>query len=232
MKNPLMTFTKNERGSDFVVGDIHGCYDGLMTALDKIDFDFDKDRLFACGDLVDRGNDSLKCLNLCYEPWFYSVRGNHEQMMFDVVARGLSDGGNWFYNGGVWAIDHLDDQDFKAVCEDLDERLPLGIKIERQDGSHVGVLHAEPEYHDFDENFSAFAIQKGIQFSLLWGRTLWRRDIHMDVSGVERIYVGHTPTTKRKVLGNIHYMDRGACFTDGGDFEIVNIEEVLCTEKE
>ena len=71
-------YARNENGRDFVVSDIHGCYDTLMVELAQIDFDQHKDRLFSVGDLVDRGPDSLKCLKLIEEPWFHPVIGNHE----------------------------------------------------------------------------------------------------------------------------------------------------------
>ena len=83
----LHKFKKNQAGNDYVVGDIHGMYILLIESLNEIGFNFTSDRLFTVGDLIDRGPDSVKCLELCYEPWFYSVRGNHEQMAFDAVIR-------------------------------------------------------------------------------------------------------------------------------------------------
>ena len=46
----------------FVVGDIQGCYSGLQRLLEKAKFSADKDKLFAVGDLVARGEDSLSTL--------------------------------------------------------------------------------------------------------------------------------------------------------------------------
>lgn len=60
----LVRFSKNNTGQDYVVGDIHGCYELLMTRLDAMKFDRKHDRLFSVGDLVDRGRDSFKCLKL------------------------------------------------------------------------------------------------------------------------------------------------------------------------
>ena len=71
---------QHEKGRLFVVGDIHGCYDELMQGLEQVNFDFQNDLLIAVGDLVDRGSDSLKCLNLIDEPWFKAILGNHEEM--------------------------------------------------------------------------------------------------------------------------------------------------------
>ena len=48
----------NETGRDFVVGDVHGMFDSVETALAKVDFHPERDRLFSVGDLIDRGPQS------------------------------------------------------------------------------------------------------------------------------------------------------------------------------
>ena len=80
--NPVYDYHHtNLIGRDFVIGDIHGEYDQLMTCLNKIEFDKSKDRLFCVGDLIDRGPKSEKVLTLLKEDWIFSVLGNHEDMM-------------------------------------------------------------------------------------------------------------------------------------------------------
>ena len=54
----------------FVVGDIHGDYQGLMEALKEVKFNFMTDVLIGVGDTVDRGNENEKCFNLLKEHWF------------------------------------------------------------------------------------------------------------------------------------------------------------------
>lgn len=73
----------NIQGRDFFVGDLHGRYDQLMTELDKVGFDYDYDRLISVGDLVDRGEQSELIVSLIEAPWFYAVRGNHDQFILD-----------------------------------------------------------------------------------------------------------------------------------------------------
>lgn len=82
----------NLHGKDFVVGDIHGCVDLLLRLLNEVNFDTSKDRLFAVGDLIDRGPHSLECLQLSASPWFYSVQGNHEAMMLHFFSSYLQTG--------------------------------------------------------------------------------------------------------------------------------------------
>lgn len=57
--NPILYLEENKIGKDFVVGDIHGCYDMLMAKLNEISFDFSKDRLIALGDLRVTGGQVL-----------------------------------------------------------------------------------------------------------------------------------------------------------------------------
>jgi serine/threonine protein phosphatase 1 len=75
----IARLANNSSGKDYVIGDIHGCLDAVNELLHKMKFDYSRDRLLCTGDLTHRGPNSLGCLQLLKEPWFYSVRGNHEE---------------------------------------------------------------------------------------------------------------------------------------------------------
>lgn len=76
----------NSIGRDFIVGDLHGYYSLLMEGLKKVNFDFENDRLFSVGDLIDRGPETIDCLNLLKEKWFYPVMGNHDFMLLSSLG--------------------------------------------------------------------------------------------------------------------------------------------------
>ncbi|KXJ61271.1 MAG: diadenosine tetraphosphatase [Alteromonas sp. Nap_26] len=77
-------------GKTFVIGDIQGCYKGLRRLLDKAHFDPSTDMLYAVGDLVARGEDSLSTLRFLRDlnASFSTVLGNHDLHLL-AVANGI-----------------------------------------------------------------------------------------------------------------------------------------------
>ena len=70
--------------SHFVIGDVQGCYEQLNELLSIIDFSPTKDHIIFAGDMVNRGNDSLKVLDFCLSnPNSVSaVLGNHDSVSY------------------------------------------------------------------------------------------------------------------------------------------------------
>ena len=76
----------------FVVSDVHGFYDELMTTLKEKGFDKkNPDHVFvSCGDLLDRGNkpiDCLKFVNSLPKKRKILIRGNHEDLLQECLTR-------------------------------------------------------------------------------------------------------------------------------------------------
>ena len=82
-------FGANGSGRDFVCADIHGNPGVLLDALGSVGFDRERDRVFQLGDLVDRGPDSVGALALLSEPWFFGLKGNHEETLQAVLEMAL-----------------------------------------------------------------------------------------------------------------------------------------------
>jgi bis(5'-nucleosyl)-tetraphosphatase (symmetrical) len=78
---------------NYVVGDIQGCYKGLRKLLQAAGFNAKKDKLWAVGDLIARGPESLetlKFLNDLGSDHFDTVLGNHDLHLI-AMAHGISD---------------------------------------------------------------------------------------------------------------------------------------------
>lgn len=207
-------FEKNQVGRDFVIGDIHGCFDAVIEILADVWFDEERDRLFSVGDLVDRGPNSIEAIDWIAKPWFHAVRGNHEQMAIGVAA-GRHDLGNYLVNGGGWFL-ALDDSRQQLVASVLDS-LPVCIEVDTDDGL-VGIVHADIGGNDWAGFVSDLVgpisnnRRKAMLEDALWCRDRIQGERGGNVDGLHAMYVGHTPVKQATALGNVIYVDTGAVF--------------------
>lgn len=218
-------YSRNTVGRDLAVGDIHGMFRLLQTELDNFGFDPATDRLFSVGDLVDRGPESDRVLEWLSRPWFHAVRGNHDQMAIDWAA-GWLDPHGYNANGGGWNIGnppHVRQQYADALsC------LPLGIDIDFPAGL-VGIVHADCPHATWDDFRTATAIADRHQLEAIGNMCMWSRDrvTHSRADGIPdlvELIVGHTPMQRMTTLGNVRYIDTGACF--GRDLTVINMTEM------
>lgn len=236
----IQRFSLNRVGRDFVVGDIHGRFDILHRMLKLIGFDTQCDRLFCLGDLVDRGAWSHEVLRWLAYPWLHSILANHEQMAIGI-SEGRHEASNYLANGGAWFL-RLQPEEQKAIAA-VFRTLPLAIEIETPYGT-VGMVHAEvPTYCwpeltamlDHPEQLSKGKLKR-LMAHLLWSRSriddpdptkrgyrdpaTWDRNY---VSGIHRVYVGHSPMPEPTSVGNIIYIDTG--LGKGGSLTCINLAE-------
>lgn len=215
MSEIFKRFAKNQNGRDFVVGDIHGEFFILERKLRELEFDKRFDRLFAVGDLVDRGPRSEEAVYyVMQEPWFFSVKGNHEQMLIDAVNQSYAEAqGLHFCNGGAWlyGLDSIEQKCIAAIFDDL----PLAIEVETDKGL-VGIVHAEVPLDDWDTFKAQYEANKDrFEAVALWQRSRITYSKTTHVKGIAAVYTGHSYVEKHIVLGNVHCLDTGACFEDG-----------------
>lgn len=220
----------NTIGRDFIVGDLHGCFDELYALLNHVHFDYTRDRLFCTGDLIHRGKQPEECLSLLNESWFYCVVGNHdtEEMYHKGTAK----------EQAVW----------KEYHEQL-ENLPYMIHV--RGNVSFFVVHAEIGYKllygnkkpnggtmsdrdymlsgAFGKNIEGIlkAWSNGTQHPLVenYAELIWGRDIftafeqNYGLGGFTpvqkdglKIFCGHNIVPFVQVRGHQIYCDTGACF--------------------
>jgi bis(5'-nucleosyl)-tetraphosphatase (symmetrical) len=80
--------------SDYLIGDVQGCFDDLQLLLKKAKFSSDKDRLFFLGDVVNRGNKSLQTLRFIKDLGANAqmLLGNHDFHLLACVLGNKSMG--------------------------------------------------------------------------------------------------------------------------------------------
>lgn len=228
----ILRLKPNTLGRDFIVGDLHGCYSLLENELNKANFNDTKDRLFSVGDLIDRGPESLKCAKLIYEPWFFVVQGNHEQMFIHAMLGEeckYIHRDSFYLNGGLWVIDpEIPKQELVDIARDM-YKLPLIIQV----GNEFVITHAKlPDTLDLRQEVNLDARAAEI---LTWDRSIWDDILEYEQQvrlGLETekellqltkldkslpiIYVGHNTTNNGiQVFINQHMMlDTGAYILD------------------
>jgi serine/threonine protein phosphatase 1 len=247
---PVRRFKKNTSGRDFVVGDLHGCFTQLRKELEASQFDPSRDRIFAVGDLVNRGFESPAVLDVVRRYDIQSVRGNHEDSIVRWRLCGADEG---FVrgNGGGWLLDMTGDEKSVDAIVAYMAALPYAIEIETDFGL-VGIVHANVPLRSWSRTVDALlaeSIDGKIRRKVIWDRSRWKPRGHRGfgsmrrvaarlfkqlksgrldtcgwVDGVAAVIVGHTPSHEPKVSHNVINVDTGVVY--GGSLTLLRLDEI------
>lgn len=185
----------------WIIGDIHGEKTLLNKLIDKIGT---SEEIYCVGDVIDRGEDPLGCVDICIEKGIKVVKGNHEDMAIDFFFKqGRYQEGIWISNGGIKTFNQIN----------------FLIKAELNAKKYIDWMLALPYYYKIDNEPENWIICHGgikgkdieLQCKGAHPDILWRRkDIrHPELFQV----VGHT--AKEAPIVNAHYanIDTGAGFS-------------------
>ena len=221
-----LVLQENTKGTDWVVGDIHGCYDKLMWKLAQVNFDFDSDRLICSGDLIDRGEKSRQVVELLDDSWFYSTLGNHELMCIDAYKHDWASA-DFCYNGGMWFY-----QEFPCDQDRIMERLlglPLTIRFKVGDKRYL-VVHARVPGDDiWNNNMASDWNMEDVPQDYLQD-AVWNRHFTNPynktqyVGGYDVVFCGHTVLNSPGRLANYVNLDTGVVFDSTKDFVFYNTQ--------
>lgn len=171
----------------YVISDIHGQYVKFKQMLELIKFS-DEDQLFVLGDVVDRGNSSIKTLRyVMSRPNIKMLVGNHEKMMIDAL-RGDAGEYLWYANGGYHTMNEL--SSYSEIEQDkyLDFIASLELTHELQINNQTYLLcHAGIR---FDKDIPLINREHANDI-------VWMRDEFYYFEPVPDKYIvifGHTPT--------------------------------------
>jgi serine/threonine protein phosphatase 1 len=217
-------FDVNPHGRDFAVGDIHGHFTRLQSALDEAGFDPAVDRLFSVGDLVDRGPESQASLDWLDKPWFFAIQGNHEALAIQHT-QGLpldrmykASGGGWFLALTAQAQEHFATQF---------ARLPIALEVDTP-GGLIGLVHADcplPTWEMLRSTLQGYMPEsETLQERCQWSRERLQLRDFSGIPDLRALIVGHTPRPQPEVLGNVLHIDTGGWRSDGrGYFTLVEL---------
>jgi len=183
----------------FVTSDTHGCYLQLHNCLVQANFDYDEDTLIHCGDIVDRGPDSKKVIDLLLQiKNLVALRGNHDEWMLEWINTGFHPG-NWGHGGSATILSYIEPGEDKMI--DIPE-------------THKEFFRNQQKYYIDDQN--RFFVHAGYNRDYLVdlqheSTFYWDRHLVMemmstsddvkkmwDANDFSRVFFGHTPTINWK----------------------------------
>lgn len=231
LSEKLLHLPSNTVGRDLIVGDIHGCYDELMHAMALIGFNRNTDRLFCTGDLIDRGPKNFEVLDLLYEDWFYSSRGNHDEMMIQTMLyNDREHERTWVGNGGMWKVTESP-MKLGDYAHDMEQILPMMITV-GEGPDRFNIVHAElmhlvninghPERVPVtDQMIDDWTFTTYEEDGMLWGRRIidqldqTARPMYVpchDADNLSITYVGHSPMDRPVQVERHIYLDGGGVY--------------------
>jgi len=193
-----------------VFGDIHGYYNLFTQQLRILEFNPQYDWIISVGDIIDRGDGSVQMLQLAMnEKWFYMVRGNHEQMLLDVILpqdsltaeKQLTLQNLWFLYGGRWSLEC--DSALLVQFAKMIKQLPFTLTI-KAFGKTYGVAHADPMVDDWDK-IDSLLLDEQNRKQLLMNRT----PAHLNIRNVDASFHGHVPHSEPLKKNNCYFLDSG-----------------------
>lgn len=204
------TFPHNE-SRIFAIGDIHGCYDKLVTLLDRLPYEPERDTLVFIGDYIGRGKQSRQVVEHLVRlradnPRIITLMGNHELMLFEYHRHGDRNLLEVLRRNGVedtmTSYGRRNIVDLRSLSflpashrEFLENLLPIW-QTDDYIFVHAGILPGQPLAEQNEDTFC------------------WVRDLFLNVEHDfgKRVIFGHTPFATPLVSANRIGIDTGAVY--------------------
>lgn len=206
------------KGRTLVCGDLHGNYKGFKQALERCNFDNEKDTLISIGDVVDGHSESyevveelLKIKNLI------TVKGNHDDWFYDWIITGLNPT-NWRQGQNATALSYIrQNPDHSHITEANLYTIPHLLKPKNIPQDHQEFFKNQLPYYIDDENrlfihggFNRhLELEEQEEFVFWWDRDLWKAALSYESMSrgmlenkpkfkmkgdFQEVFIGHTQT--------------------------------------
>ncbi len=135
----------------FVSGDIHGFYDEWQSELKEKGFDISnpEHKIILCGDLFDRGSQPKEIIEfvLKHKDKVIFIRGNHEDLMEQMIERNSSDYGDLCNGTAQTIVDlypewQISEFDLKKIAKETRLQEVLDMCIDYYETKHYIFVHA------------------------------------------------------------------------------------------
>lgn len=209
--------------STYAISDLHGCYDELILILNKINFS-SSDTMYIIGDILDRGDKSLKIIDLIISQNNINlIMGNHE----NLFIQHYESGNMYFWKLGHPEILHRPDGYIEALYGYF-KQLPMYEIVGNNILVHAGLK--------LPTNYKGMGIDEIMKYQneemLLWSRDHIGKE--KKITGYN-IICGHTPV--QDITGNYndvkilyrkgtYYIDCGCVFKEkNGKLACLRLED-------
>ena len=179
----------------YCISDIHGHYDNLMDFVKTLK---DDDKVYVLGDVIDKGEDSIKCLLYIMEDKrFEMLLGNHEYMMYQFLSdrEGYKDYPSAYeawveWNEGYATLDDYDSlpSDKRKEVYEYIKNLPLNKPNVEVNGRTFYLVHSCPK-DDIELKMEDCDYNDNYIYTYVWQRCSPADDFNMK----DKIIIGgHT----------------------------------------
>jgi serine/threonine protein phosphatase 1 len=220
----------------FVMGDLHGYYSGLVECLQKAQFDYDMDQLIQLGDVVDGGKQSYECVEeLLKIKHLIAIKGNHDAWFLEFLQTGYHPSG-WTYGGVETVRSYGTKLDRPPIIRGTGNAYKVSLDPKDIPTSHRRFFEQQILYFIDPMNncFVHGGFNPTIPFlnqrpeTYYWNRELWEAALQWQVdhslgnvapfpfsTSFNKIYLGHSSTIiwgidKPMKAGNIYNLDTGS----------------------
>ena len=214
-----------EGGRDWVVGDVHGCFQTLRQALLEVDFEHGRDRLFSVGDLIDRGPNSIEALTWLEAERFEAVvMGNHEAEMVRLLQTGEILAPPKPYQQWMWDIESPTLFRWHRALR----ALPLAVTVDTAHG-RIGIVHCSAWRDSWTATLDALE-QRDIAAVNMVLLGIDENDNRMgptgnEVGAIHHVFTGHDARDEVVRVGsNTWCIDTGAGFPSMNRLTLARID--------